>query len=175
MSKDAHGLTKAEVYAIFGYTTNFFYRDLNYWAREGINADKSRAITGLIDDGLNKLPSWNKQKEVFRGIKIEPPNVQEKIDNILKRYVKNKQLTEAGFTSVSASSDTRFLNHPNTKIKFSMKLKPNSTIKDISGLSDGVFYRNFPKPELLYPTNQKFLVDDIIFDNGVFTIKLIEL
>ena len=175
MSKDAYGLTKAEVYAIFGYTTNFFYSQLNYWARVKINADKSRAITGIINDGLNKLPSWNKQKFIHRGIRIKPPNQMDQINSILANYVQGTKVTEHSFTSVSAHKNTKFMQASDTKIKMKVELKPNSGVKDITGLSDGVFYRGFPRPELLLPTNSSFLVKNIKEKDGVFTIYLKEL
>jgi hypothetical protein len=55
-------------------------------------------------------------------------------------------------------------------------LKPDSRVRDISALSDGVFYRGFPPPELLFPSAISFHVDDIVeSSNGVSTIFLTEL
>ncbi|WP_282774191.1 ADP-ribosyltransferase [Phaeodactylibacter xiamenensis] len=171
---NTNGLSKSEVYSIFGYTTNFFYQDLNYWLREGINTSQTSGIKDLIDSGLAKLPSWNGQSQIYRGIKITGGDAQ--LQSILSNYQINNPITELQFTSVSASSNTAFLNHANTKIKMTITLKPDSRVRDISALSDGVFYRGFPPPELLFPSAISFHVDDIVeSSNGVSTIFLTEL
>jgi hypothetical protein len=66
------------------------------------------------------------------------------------------------------------MNDPNTKIRMTIRLKMNSKVKDISGLSDGVHYRNFPPPELLFPPNTILEVIEENETNGIFSLILQE-
>lgn len=171
-ASNSFGLTDSEIYAIFGYTTNFFYRNLNAWLRESINVSQTSQIKNLINNGLSKLPTWSDASQVYRGIRIR--NGLDEINEILAKYPIGSEVTERSFTSLSASNSTPFLNHQDTKIKMVVTLKPNSLVKDIADLSDGVFYRNFPRPELIFPSNTALYVDNIVESDGIYTIFLTE-
>jgi hypothetical protein len=171
-----YGLTDAEIYAIFGYTTNFFYWNLNNWLRQGINVGQTQLISDLINSGLNKLPSWS-GSVAYRGIKVKPPNVQDQINTILSRYIGRTSVLHGEFISVGSNHEASFLNNPNVKIRIEFDLKPNSDAKDISSLADGIMYRGNPISELLFPPNMTFQVDVITPPDteGVVTIFLTEL
>lgn len=175
VTSSTSGLTKSEIYAIFGYTTNFFYWDLNLWLREGTNQVKAQAITNLINSGLNKLPIWP-SSQAFRGIKIKGPNAQQKIDDIVARYSNSTVVPHGEFISVGDSPTASFLSDPRVKIRMDFNLKMASGAKDISNLADGIFYRGAKKHELLFPAGTSFEVKSISPpQNGVITIVLDEL
>jgi hypothetical protein len=158
-ASNINGLSDDEIYAVFGYTTNFFYRDLNNWLRTGVNLDKTSEINGILTSALNKLPSWSGTSTAFRGIKIKPPNVQGQIDGILGRYPQGAVVPHGELISVGSTPEASFLYGNNIRIRMEFDLKPGTQAKDISDLADGIFFRGNPPQELLFPSNTSFRVD----------------
>jgi hypothetical protein len=174
MHKSSHGLTETEAYAIFGYTTNFYYKNVNAWLRAGIHPEKTNDLVNLIRSGLDKLPSW-KGGYAFRGIKIKPPDGEAEIKDIVSRYSKGKSVQHGEFVSAGSSREASFLDDPRVKIEMEFILKPQSSAKDISELADGVHYRGNPPSELIFPAGTRFRVfDSPSFENGKWIIKLVE-
>lgn len=52
-----NNLTRDEAFALWGYTTNYFYRDLNAWLRNAENISQTIDLKNLINSGLSKLPN----------------------------------------------------------------------------------------------------------------------
>jgi hypothetical protein len=175
-SNNQYGLSDSEIYSIFGFTTNFFYKDLNDWLRSGINQNKTQQIVELISSGLNKLPSWP-ENIAYRGIKVKPPNIQDKMNAILARYPVGTNVPHGEFISLGSTPEASFLTDPNVKIRMEFDLKTNSAAKDISNLADGIYFRNYPISELILPPGMNFRVNFISPPdaNGVVIIFLSEL
>jgi len=49
-------ISKTDAFALWSYTTNHYYWDLNNWLRNGINANKTKQISKLISNALEKMP-----------------------------------------------------------------------------------------------------------------------
>lgn len=80
LKSNPHGLTPDEAYAVWGYTTNYFYRDLNQWLREGSNIGKTTEITKLLKQALQKVPKYN--GTAYRTIELKGADLTE----FLKKY-----------------------------------------------------------------------------------------
>ncbi len=156
-------MTDTEIHSIFGYTTNFFYYDLNLWLRAGTNTNKTAKMKQLLNGALAKLPQWN-GNIAYRGIKIKGVNPQQEIAEILAKYQKGASVPHGEFTSIGSSQDAAFINSPTTKFELRITLKTKTKTKDISDLADGIFYRNNPKHELLFPTDTNLYVNDVFLD-----------
>lgn len=55
-----------------------------------------------------------------------------------------------------------------------INIEGSNLAKDISGLSDGVFYRGFPRPELIFAANTRLKVDKVFppDKNGIYELVL---
>jgi hypothetical protein len=172
LSTNAHKLTADEAFALWGYTTNSFYRDLNTWLRKGENVIQTTEIKNLINSGLSKLPNYSGQN-VYRGIAIEIENLQ----SFLNSYKSGTNHTWGDFTSCGGSESASFGGRPDVNIIFEIQ---HTTGKEISDLADGIKY-GVPvmiKPEILIKAGSKFnVVTDPIFDATLskWKIKLVQI
>ncbi|MEM8531927.1 MAG: hypothetical protein AAGF95_13875 [Chloroflexota bacterium] len=149
-SANVHGLTDAEAFAVWGYTTNYFYRDLNGWLRTGTNVAQTAEMRALINSGLAKLPDYS-GTHVYRGISIDDSQLQ----NFLNSYSAGSTTTWNDFTSAGGSLDASFAGRPDVNVVFSIE---HLNAKDISDLADGVRYGGMPPPELLLPSGSEVRV-----------------
>ena len=149
-NNNTYNLTRGEVFAIWGYTTNLFYKDLNAWLRNGENILQTTDLTNLINGGLSKLPTFSGQS-VFRGISI---NI-EKLQDFLNNYKLGVNHRWDDFTSCGGTKLASFGGRPDVNIIFEIRHKAG---KDISDLADGIQYGNMPRPEILIKSNSIFEV-----------------
>jgi len=151
-NKNIYGLTRDETFAVWGYTTNYFYKDLNAWLRGGENISQTQEITSLLNSALNKLPNYSGQF-VYRGISINAT----KIDNFIASYGVGTTKPWGDFTSCGGSLDATFAGRDDVNVIFQIK---HTSGKDISDLADGIRYRvpPFAKPEILIKSDSKFEV-----------------
>lgn len=153
--ENGFSLEEDEIYVIFGYTTNFFYKDLNSWLRSGKNLDKTKALKELINLALSKLPEYKGEKHVKRGIKTK---TQEEFDKIVKRYPEHTDVLHKEFISLGTSTESSYVGKKDVKIAMNIELKNITEAKDISDLADGIRYRGMERAELLFPTDVVFYV-----------------
>lgn len=151
-STNTYNLTKDEVFALWGYTTNYFYRDLNSWLRNGINATKTSDISQILNSALSKLPNYNGTK-VFRGIEIDPSQ----INSFIASYSNGSSKIFNDFLSCGGSVQASFGGRPLVNVIFEIE---HITAKEISDLADGIKYNVplMPKPEVLIKSGSQFQV-----------------
>ena len=148
--KNAANLTKEETYALWSYTTNFYYKDMNTWLRNGENLAKTEKIKTLLNSALNKLPNYN-GATVYRGISIR----LEELQDFLNKYSIGKTNPWNDFTSCGGIRDASFAGRADVNVVFEIT---HISGKDISDLSDGIKYGLPPmgKPEILIKAGCNF-------------------
>lgn len=131
-----YALLKEEVMAIYSYTTNDIYKDLNRTLRSGRVADKKKygPMVDIINDGLAKLPKF--------------------VGNVV-RFEKKKSVNSWGpgkvktFKAYTSSSKKKgFCWSGNTKLK----------IKSKTGRFIGMMSAFKNEQEVLFPPKTKFRV-----------------
>ena len=171
MNSNQYNLTRGEAFALWGYTTNYFYRDLNAWLRNGINISQTSEIKLLLNSALNKLPNYGGVK-VYRGIEINPSQ----IDDFIVSYANGNSKIWNDFTSCGGSVQASFGGRPEINVIFEIQ---HSTAKEITSLADGVKYGvpPMPAPEILIKAGCNFtVIAPPVFDNLLqkWIIKLIQ-
>ncbi|MFC4095521.1 fibronectin type III domain-containing protein [Euzebyella saccharophila] len=162
-------LSNDEVFSLWGYTTNFYYGDLNYWLRNGLNSNLTGDVKLILENALAKLPNYSGQK-VYRGIEIKQADLQGFLDS----YNQGAKHTWNDFTSCGGSQGASFGGRPEINIIFEIQ---HTTGKNITDFADGVKYNNMPAPEILIKSGSKFeAVADPVLDQstGKWIIKLIQ-
>ena len=170
IENNPHGLNECDVYALWGYTTRLFYRELNRWLREGSHRDETREITRLINNALDKLPNYSKPN-VYRGVEIREDQLQE----FLRDYRAGRRNVWDGFISCGGTLDGSFAGRPRVNIIFEIT---HLTGKDISELADGVRYGGMEPPEVMIREGRNFeSVADPVFDEtrGKWIIRVRQL
>ncbi len=167
-----HNLTRDEAFALWGYTTNYFYRDLNTWLRKSENIIQTTEIKNLINGGLAKLPNYSGEY-VFRGISIESNN----LNSFLADYSSGSIKPWGDFTSCGGSKSASFAGRSDVNVIFQIK---HTTGKEISDLADGIKYAIPPiaKPEILIKSGSKFKVlgtPTIDSETGKYLINVIQI
>ena len=158
--KDSCG--SGETFSLWSYTTNYFYRDMNAWLRNGINVSQTADIKLLLKSVLNKLPNYDGAK-VFRGIEISPSQ----IDDFIASYVNGSTITWNDFTSCGGSVQASFGGRSEVNVIFEIQ---HITAKEITNLADGVKYSvpPMPAPEILIKAGSNFTVTaPPVFDNAL--------
>lgn len=150
--KNAANLTKEETYALWSYTTNLYFRDMNLWLRNGENAARTEKIKNLLNSALSKMPDYGGQF-VYRGIVIE----QNQLDAFLASYSNGSVRPWNEFTSCGGSLEASFAGRQDVNILFQIEHK---TGKNITDLSDGIKYGVPPmgEPEVLIKAGSNFKV-----------------
>lgn len=161
-------LKRAELYAIWGYTTRLFYSELNSILRnEGMNL-KTIPISRLIISGLKKMNEY--EGPAYRVIQLEGAF----LDNYLNEHAKGKSTGSSQFISCGSNEKAATRNKTNKNVfEFFSRIKAT----DISPIADGVLYRKFPPKELLAFPPKRFLIEDVYFDEDekIQYISLIEM
>jgi hypothetical protein len=166
-----YGLTKSEIYAIFGYTTNFFYFKLNNWLRMLENMSSTTDIKNILNQGLAKLPKWTGTPDVVRVIRLDDAAA---VEGVLARYPVGTTVSHSEFISFGSNAGASMINHPKAKIIVELRLNPNNTkARDISDLADGIFYRNNPRSEILLPAGSNLFVKSVDPIPGTDKFKMI--
>jgi hypothetical protein len=157
-----HGLDDCNAYAIWGYTTNLFFRLLNQWLRDDINQDQTKDLTQEIDQALAKLPTYT-GKYVYRGIIVPPASLK----NFLALYTTGTFNVWNNFTSAGGTESASFAGRPDVNVVFIIEQK---TGKDVSALADGIHCGMPPNtpPEILIKSNSTFQsTEDPVFDPSI--------
>lgn len=157
---NVNNLTRDEAFALWGYTTKYFYKDLNAWLRSGVNIIKTSDISNLLNSALTKLPNYNGTK-VFRGLEIDPSQ----LDNFISSYSNGSSKVFNDFQSCGGSIQASFGGRPSVNVIFEID---QLTAKEISNLADGIKYGvpPMPKPEILIKSGSQFkVVAPPIFDS----------
>lgn len=167
---NAHNLTRDEAFALWSYTTNYFYRDLNAWLRDGDNILQTTDLKNLINSGLAKLPNYSGQ-DVFRGIVIKT----EALQDFLNSYKTGANHTWNDFTSCGGTQVASFGDRTDVNVIFEIR---HTSAKEISDFADGIRYGRMQGPEALIKTGSKFkVVSDPTYEVnfGKWKIKLIQI
>ncbi len=159
-------LARDEAYAIWGYTTNFFYGDLNRWLREGKNIVKTKEISELLDKSIRKLPKYS--GNAFRAIELDG----KALTAFLAKHQKGMKVPYDEFTSAGSSKGAAFFDKPSKNVKLIMEVKD---APDISDFADGIKFRGYQRKELLLPRGSEFQVTGRDFVNGIYEIRLIQI
>lgn len=157
-----YNLTQSEVFALHGYTTNFFYKILNIWLRNEDFPSKTNQIRTLINNALSKLPKYS-EDFVYRGIEIR----EAELNSFLNTYNSGDIKIWNDFTSCGGSIRASFAERPSVNVVFLIK---HSTGKDISDLADGIIFapRPLPRPEILIKSGSSFKVlENPVFDKSI--------
>ena len=160
-------LNKTDVNLLWGYTTNIFYKNLNFWLREGTNLSKTKAIRELLNTSLAKMETFN-QTLIYRGIG-RSGNPKQYLD----MYLPNSTHTWDAFTSCGSSIEASFI--AKSDVIFQIK---HLDAKDISDFADGIKFRDYPPHELLIRSGAEFRVisNDLIDEvTGKNIIELIQI
>jgi hypothetical protein len=121
-------MTPDEAHAVFGYTTNLFYRDLNEVIASGDNSEALN-LANLIKSGLNKMP--NAGPVQYRGIRLED---EEKIKAFDSQF-KVGNTVSSSFWSTAPDASNAYVGARNLVIH-------TESAKDISELAFGVHFHD---------------------------------
>ncbi|WP_026703851.1 hypothetical protein [Flavobacterium soli] len=156
-------LSKTEAVTLWGYTTNYFYWDLNSWLRQGINAHKTKEIAEILTQALAKMPKYN--GIAFRALEIRP----DVLGNFLKLHELGKVVKYEDFVSCGSNTKAAFFNKPDKNVFLRIEVK-NAPI--ISDFADGIKIRGYDKEELLLFRGNNFEIRSVekIEDNYLITI-----
>jgi len=163
-------LTLSECLAVYFYTLEWPQKTHNTYSllnkalvdsnREG--ATKWKYYLNYLFNALQKIPKWNVQQDLYRGVNLDM------VKNYPQKYQVGKKITWYSFTSTTTrlSKIMAFLPSP-TKSR---------TIFTINGAFSGRSIQQFSalqdEAEILLPPGSRFEVIDIITVDGVTTIQL---
>ncbi|NLK92370.1 MAG: hypothetical protein GX273_04445, partial [Bacteroidales bacterium] len=163
IQNNVYNLTKDEAFALWGYTTNFFYRDLNIWLREGSNISKTTPIANLMRQAMQKVPKYN--GKAYRALEFQG----DALTTFLNKYgVKGKEVTFDDFLSCGSTKEAAFFNKAEKNVRIIMEVKDAPII---SSVADGIKFRGYSPEELLLNTGSKFLVEDVYQEAGIHYLK----
>ncbi len=164
--KNNKNITKTDAFALWSYTTNHYYWDLNNWLRNGVNTAKTKEISQLLTKALNKMPKYN--GTAFRALEFSDDDI---LQSFLKKHTKGKTVDYNDFVSCGSSTEAAFFDKPKKNVFLKMEVK-NAPI--ISDFADGIKIRGYAKDELLLLQGRKFQVEYVRPTAKGYEIKLIE-
>lgn len=168
------GLTKAEVHAIWGYTTNLFYSDLNKKLREKTIDISNLKIARLIESGLEKLgtASYN----AYRLLKAQNTYDASLLKSYVDKIIDDKEDLILQFLSVADNRDAAVRGHQlSDYAMFVIFYYGNINAYDISALADGIHFRGYsPKELLVYPPVHVKLIGRAVDNSSGFDILVFE-
>ncbi|MGL4599358.1 MAG: hypothetical protein ACRCYO_17680, partial [Bacteroidia bacterium] len=138
-------LTRSEIFALWGYTTDNFYDVLNFSLRENVDLLQVQQIKTLINGALSKLENF-KEVIIFRGIKGD-------VQKLLSTYIPESSHTWNAFTSCGSSNLASFANKSDVIFEI-----VHLDAKDISSFADGIKFRGKQPNELLIKAGSEFKV-----------------
>ncbi|WP_397364135.1 hypothetical protein [Olleya sp. R77988] len=159
-------LSKTDIYAIWGYTTNLYYGNLNRWLRLGKNKFKTKELSKIITSALEKMPKYN--GTAFRALEFSEQSL---LIDFLKKHKKGKTVNYKEFVSCGSNTKAAFFDKPKKNVFLKLEVK-NAPI--ISDFADGVKIRGYAKEELLLLQNRKFVVKNTEKIGDKYLITLIE-
>lgn len=159
-------ITKTDAFALWSYTTNHYYWDLNNWLRNGINATKTKEISKLITRALHKMPKYN--GTAFRALEFNDDDI---LQSFLKKHSKGETVDYNDFVSCGSSTEAAFFDKPKKNVFLKMEVK-NAPI--ISDFADGIKIRGYGKDELLLLQGRRFVIKEYKEVSGRHYFELIE-
>ena len=150
--KKNKSITKTDAFALWSYTTNHYYWDLNNWLRNGLHAYKTKAISQLLTDALYKMPKYN--GTAFRALEFSDDDI---LQSFLKKHTKGKTVDYNDFVSCGSSTEAAFFDKPKKNVFLKMEVK-NAPI--ISDFADGIKIRGYAKDELLLLRGRNFVIKE---------------
>jgi hypothetical protein len=159
-------LTSAEGYGIWGYTTNFFYRDLNTWLREGSNAAKTQEIVTLLKRAIQKVPKYD--GVAYRALEFK----ENDLVTFMNKYKQSEVVTFDDFLSCGSTKEAAFFNKPSKNVRITMEV---NNAPDISSFADGIKFRGYSPKELLLDTGRKFQITSAKFENGIYELRMVQI
>lgn len=166
LNNNPNNLTKDEIYAIWGYTTNLFYRDMNAWIREGINASQTTDLAKIIKDGIRKVPNY--EGTAFRALELNGDALS---SFLIKHKVGNK-VTYKEFSSMGSTKGAAFFDRPEKNVRLVLEV---NKAPDISNYADGIKFRGYQPKELLLRRGSQFQVTGYDLIDGVHEIRMIQI
>ncbi len=159
-------LTREELYAIWGYTTRFFYLELNTLLRSEGLTEKTMPISRLIISGLKKLPAYN--GPVWREIQLS--------GYFLEEYLAARKagITISCWSFVSCADSYHAANRNKTG-KNVVEYYTNIKAHDISEIADGILFRGYSPMELLAFPPKRFWVEEVVKEDNVHYISMSEI
>ena len=165
------GLSETDVFAIWGYTTYFFYKDLNKLLRDKASPEKTKMISDMIEAAMAKLAKKGKVyngKIAYRAIELHGND----LEKFIKEHVAEGEVPYSDFLSAGGNKDASFMIRPDKNVKIIIDSKKSV---DISDFADGVHFRGMDVPELLFARNSRFYVISVVREGEQVTIKMREL
>jgi hypothetical protein len=164
-------LTLLDAHMIFGYTTMFFYKNLNLWLRTGTNADKTNGVRQALNQALDKMAIAPANTDYFRGVAIADAD----LSAFLTEHKVGATVIYKEFISCANNLGDSFTANPKTNVKITLRTKVNSKIRTIFDLAYGKFKFGV-KDEALIKSDSKFRVmsQDKAAD-GTYLINLKEI
>ncbi|UQB67934.1 hypothetical protein [Epilithonimonas zeae] len=150
--KNNKNITKTDAFALWSYTTNHYYWDLNNWLRNGVNAAKTKEISLLLTKALYKMPKYN--GTAFRALEFSDDSI---LQSFLKKHSKGNTVDYDDFVSCGSNTDAAFFDKPKKNVFLKMEVK-NAPI--ISDFADGIKIRGYDKDELLLLRGRKFVIKE---------------
>ncbi|WP_083572210.1 fibronectin type III domain-containing protein [Flavobacterium johnsoniae] len=163
-----YNLTRDEAYVLWGYTTNFFYRDLNTWLREGTNIGKTTEIVDLMKKGLQKVPKYS--GTAYRALEFKG----DALTAFMSKYGKEGSVVAFDdFLSAGSTKEAAFFNKAEKNVRIIMEVNDAPII---SSVADGIKFRGYSPEELLLNTNGQFRVKKVIKNvDNTYTLNLEQL
>lgn len=159
-------LTETDAFVLWGYTTNFFYWDMNHWLRQGLYKSRTAHISRLLSNALAKVPKYS--GSAYRALEITGEN----LTAFLQKHEKGKKVVFNDFASCGSSKEASFFDRSWKNVLLTLEVK-NAPI--ISDFSDGIKIRGYAKEELLLLRGKEFIVDDTALIEGKYLIMLKEI
>ncbi|WP_294296552.1 hypothetical protein [uncultured Chryseobacterium sp.] len=159
-------LTITDAFTLWSYTTNHYYGDLNDWLRNGINAAHTQDIAKLLDNALDKMPTYS--GPAYRALGFSDTVI---LQSFLKKHRKDEIVVYNEFVSSGSNSDAAFFNKPEKNVFMIMEVKGAPIISDFS---DGIRFRGYQKHELLLKRKRKLKVVDSTSDGYKHYLRLVE-
>jgi hypothetical protein len=156
-------LTRAEADAIFGYTTNLFYRDFNRTLDAG-GTPEAQHLANLLNSGLESMPpAANVQ---YRGVRLSSPAAIAAFD---AEFARGEIVVTESFWSTGPDPDNAY-GGPRSLI-----IHTNSA-KDITEFAFGVHFHEIIgktpyTSEAIIPPGVRFEVVDVNVDTGTVTLR----
>jgi hypothetical protein len=161
-------LTKTEIYTIWGYTTDYFYFQLNDCLRKGINTSQTLKIKNILQSAINKVPKHT-DDVAYRAIGFKPTQSKD-LAVFLSKHQKGNVVKYNEFVSCGSSKEAAFYDKTTKNVRIVFEgLKPTA---DISPFADGIKFRGYSPKELLLEPGRNFKVIDNIELDGIHYIKL---
>ncbi|WP_313981885.1 fibronectin type III domain-containing protein [Xanthocytophaga flavus] len=168
-----YGLTKGEGFALFGYTTNFYFKELNSFLRKGINSERTLSIKNLLNTALDKMPVVPANTQYYRGLKL----ADDDLVIFMSKHQKDKEVVYEEFISCANNRKDAFIDEIENNVKIFITTKPNSQGRTIHDMALFKYRKTgATMDEALFKTGSAFEVTNVKNpEPNVFEIYLKEI